>query len=426
MEKNAEIKEKKENKFISFIKRHKKKMLIVLLVCIVAYIIFIVFNLIKNPTDTVYIERGKIEEEETGVGYIVRDETVLKGKNYKNGIEQIKTEGEKVAKDEPIFRYYSNNEKNLVEKISELDAKIDEAMTKMEKNEKPVSADTKVLEEQIDMKIQELHEESDLSKIQDNKQTISTSMNKKAQIVGEKSPAGSYLKKLIDERSGYEKKLNAGTEHLTSTRSGVVSYRVDGYEDIFTPDDFSKYTKEFLEDLKIKTGQIIPSSNESGKIIDNYCCYIVSVLSSDYAKNAEVGDEVSLKLPSGAEVEAVVEYKTTEEDDQIITFKIEKNVEELISYRKISFNIIWWSSIGMKVPNSAIIKEPKGENELAYVVRTRLNYEDKVLVKVLKTNERYSLVTNYTNEELKELGFTSEEIRKIPSISIYDEIYINK
>ena len=80
----------------------------------------------------------------------------------------------------------------------------------------------------------------------------------------------------------------------------------------------------------------------------------------------------------------------------------------------------------MKVPNSAIIKEPKGENELAYVVRTRLNYEDKVLVKVLKTNERYSLVTNYTNEELKELGFTSEEIRKIPSISIYDEIYINK
>lgn len=395
-----------------------------LLACIIAYIIFIVVKLIQNPTDTVYIEMGKIQEEETGVGYIIRDETVLKGKNYKNGIEQIKTEGEKVAKDEEIFRYYSNNEKNLVEKISELDTKIDEAMSKEDK--KPFSADTKTLEEQIDTKISELYGESNLSIIQNNKQNINDNMTKKAKITGELSPSGSYLKKLIDERSKYEKELNSGSEYLKATKSGVVSYRVDGYEDVLTPDDFSKYTKEFLEELNLRTGQIIPSSNESGKIIDNYLCYIVSVLNSNYAKEAEVGDEVELRLPSGTEVSAIIEYKTVEDDDCIITFKLDKKVEELINYRKMSFSIIWWSANGMKVPNSAITKEQKGENELAYITRTRLNYQDKILVKILKTNEKYSVVANYTSEELQELGFSSEEIRSMPSISIYDEILINR
>ena len=74
--------------------------------------------------------------------------------------------------------------------------------------------------------------------------------------------------------------------------SGIVSYRVDGYEDILTTSDFGKYTKEFLEDLNLKTGQIIPMSSEEGKIVDNYKCYIVCVLDSEYAKKAEVGAHV--------------------------------------------------------------------------------------------------------------------------------------
>ena len=415
-------KTKKQNKFIHFLKKHKKKFIMLILLCIMAYIIYLVVNLFRNPTDTVYVEMGQIQEEETGIGYIVRDETVLKGENYKNGIEQIKTEGEKVAKGESVFRYYSNNEDNLVEKIQELDTKIDEAMANQEGI---VTSDTKVLEEQIDSKISELYGESDLTKIQDNKQTISSNMTRKAQIAGELSPAGSYLQKLIDERSKYENELNSGAEYINASRSGVVSYRVDGYEDVLSTDDLSKYTTDFLDNLNLRIGQIIPTSNESGKVINNYYCYIVSVLESEQAKNAEVGDEVALRLPSGTVVDATIEYKTIENDNSIITFKIEKAVEELISYRKISFNVIWWSASGMRVPNQAISTEEKDGNKISYITRTRIGYEDKIIVKVLDSNEKYSIVTNYTSEELGELGYTSAEIRNMPSISIYDEILLN-
>ncbi len=429
MEKKAKIKEigeksKKNNKLIRFLKKHKKKILMLVLLCILIYIIFVVIQLIRKPTDTVYVEMGQIQEEEPAVGYIVRDETVIKGDNYKNGIEQIKTEGEKVAKGEAIFRYYSNNEENLVEKIKELDTKIDEAMA--ETDNSTLQGDAKVLDEQIDTKIASLYEESDLKVIKDSKQEISNNMTRKAKIAGELSPAGSYLKKLIDERKKYENQLNSGSEYLTATKSGVISYRVDGYEDILTIDDFGKNTKEFLADLNLKTGQIIPTSSESGKIVDNYYCYIVSVLDSDYAKDAEVGDKVTLRLPSGSEVEATIEYKTEEDNEYVITFRLDNNVEELLSYRKISFSIIWWSESGLKVPNQAIMTEDKNGNEISYVTRTRIGYEDKIIVKILKSNERYSIVTKYTSEELSELGYTSQEILSMPSIAIYDEILINK
>ena len=420
MEKTA--RKKSSNKFVQIVKLHKKRLVILAFLAIMIYIIYLVVRLIINPTDTVYVEMGQIQEEETATGYIIRDETVLKGEKYKNGIEQIKTEGEKVAKGDAIFRYYSNNEEELIKKIQELDAKIDEAMSEPDN---PLTSDTRVLEEQIDKSINNLYNESDLTKITESKKEILNNMTRKAKLTGELSPAGSYLKKLVDERQDYENQLNSGAEYLSATRSGVVSYRVDGYEELLTTDDFGKYNKEFLENLNLKTGQIIPSSNESGKIIDNYQCYIVCILDSEYAKQAEVGDKLKLRLPSGAEVDATIEYKTVEDNDYIITFRIEKNVDELISYRKISFSIIWWSESGLKVPNQAISYEQKGDNQIPYVVRTRIGYEDKIYVKILESNEKYSIVTNYTSTELTELGFTSSEILSLYSISIYDEILIN-
>lgn len=416
---NKNVKKKKNNNLIKFLKKHRKKILLLLLLCALGYIIYMVVQLIKNPTDTVYVEMGQIREEELAVGYVIRDETVLKGDNYKNGLEQIKTEGEKVAKGESVFRYYSNNEENLVKKIQELDEKIDAAMAEEES-----LVDTKVLEEQIDLKINELYGESDLKVIQDNKEEILTNMSKKSKIAGEQSPAGSYLKKLIDERKKYENELNSGAKTLAATKSGIVSYRIDGYEEILTPDDFGKYTKDFLDDLNLKTGQIIPMSSEAGKIVDNYQCYIVCVLDSEYANSAEVGDEVTIKLPSGKETEATIEYKTIEDKEYILTLKIDEGVEELTSYRKISFSIVWWSKTGLRIPNTAIQTEEKNGNQISYVTRTRIGYEDKIIVKILKTNEKYSIVTNYTSEELSELGYTIEEIRSMPNIAIYDEILL--
>lgn len=414
--------EKYNNKIMQVIKKHKKILIVLALLCIIIYLLCVVLKLITNPTNTFLVEQGQIYQEETATGYIIRDETVVKGKNYKNGMSQIKTEGEKVAKGEAIFRYYTNGEDNLIKKIEELDQKIDEAMAE---EDNLFSSDTKVLENQISEKIDSCYNESDLQKIKENKKEINTYITKKAKIAGDLSPSGSYLKKLIDQRSSYENSLNSGAEYVTAPTSGVVSYRVDGFEEILTTEDFGSISKEFLEGLNLKTGQIVATNDESGKIIDNYECYIATILNSEYAKQAEVGKTVKLRLPSGNEVSAEIEYINMQDEDYILIFKIEKSVEELISYRKISFDVIWWSASGKKIPNSAIQYEEKDDNKVAYIIRTRAGYQDKIWIKELQTNGKYTIVADYTSEELQELGYTSEEIKSRKKISLYDEILIN-
>lgn len=417
-EKNVKLKNK-ENK-LKELKKNKKFLIII---CIIIFIIiFCVYKLIvfvQNPTDTFRVEQGKIFQEENSIGYIIREETIIKGSNYKNGIEQIKTEGERVARDEAIFRYYSSKEESLVNKIKDLDIKIDEAIS----NEKGLfSSDTKALEKQIENNIFLLREENSIQVINKVKKEISNSVLKKAKMTGELSPSGSYLKKLINERSQYENQLNEGSEYLKSTISGVVSYKVDGYEEILFPNDFSNLNVELLESIKLKTGQIVADSKESAKIINNFQCYIACVLDSRQAKNAKTGDDIKLRLPNNAEVSSKIEYLFDDKGKRVIVFKIDKQVQELISYRKISFDIIWWSDSGKKIPNDSIGYEEKGENLISYITRIRNGYKDKILVKILRQNDKYAIVDNYTSTELKELGYSDEEISDRRTLTLYDEI----
>ena len=393
-------KQKEEKDTKRKIKFNKKIIIYIAIFLVVVYVIYTIYLLIKQPTDIFTLEEGTLYSEETDIGYVIRDEVVVQGENYKNGMEKIKSEGEKVAVNEAVFRYYTKNEDSLKSKIAELDTKIQEAMA----NEKELPAsDMKALETQIDQKLLEISSVNDTTKLEEYKKEINELITKKANIAGELSPQGSYLKELIQERKNYENELNSGAEYVNSSKSGVVSYKVDGLEDVLKPTEecFSTLTKEYLENLDLKTGKIVPTSEESGKIIDNTYCYIATISNTEEAKNAEIGDKVRVRLPSGSEVSAEIMYSLQEDDDRVLILKIEKGVEELISYRKISFDLIWWSETGLKVPNQAIVKE----NDLAYVVRNRAGYLNKLLVKVKKEGKKYSIVEPYDTEELKELGF---------------------
>ena len=407
------------------IKLNRKIIIYIAIFLVVIYVIYTIYLLIKQPTDIFTLEEGTLYSEETDIGYVIRDEIVVQGENYKNGMEKIKSEGEKVAVNEAVFRYYTKNEESLKEKIAELDTKIQEAMqNKTETENGLLQGDMLSLETQIDQKLLEISSIHDTTKLEEYKKEISELVTKKANIAGDSSPQGSYLKELIEERKNYENELNSGAEYVNSSKSGVVSYKVDGLEDVLKPTEecFSTLTKAYLENLDLKTGKIVPTSEESGKIIDNTYCYIATISSSEEAKNAIVGDKIRVRLPSGSEVSAEITYILEENDnDRLFILKIEKGVEELISYRKISFDLIWWSETGLKVPNQAIVKE----NDLAYVVRNRAGYLNKLLVKVKREGEKYSIVEPYDTDELKKLGFSNEDIISYRKITLYDEVIIN-
>ena len=163
-------------------------------------------------------------------------------------------------------------EENLKEQIAELDKKIEEALAN--ENTAIYSSDLKILENQIDDKIKDLSELTDMNEVADYKKQIGDLVTKKAKMAGELSPSGSYIKELIEERSEYESQLNSGSEYVKAPSSGVVSYRVDGLEDTLGAIELTSLSESYLQNLNLKTGKMIAVSDESGKVMDNFSCYL--------------------------------------------------------------------------------------------------------------------------------------------------------
>ena len=348
------------------------------------------------------------------MGYIIRSESVVVGNNYKNGMQKIIDEGQKAAKGENIFRYYSNGEDDIKNKIADLDKQIEELM--QNNTENLLSADTKLLNTNIESQLNSVNKLNSIQKISKIKKDLTESLKKKAEIAGDLSPKGSKLKELVNQRADYENQLSKNAEYISAPASGLVSYRVDGFEDTLNTSDFSKYNIKFLNNLNIKSGQIISESTEEGKIVDNYDCYIAFNSKTNEAKSAKVNDKVTIVLPSAKKVSAKIAYLINEDDGSVtMFFNINEGIEELLSYRKTSFDIIWWNATGYKVPNSSIITD----NNLNYVIRTKNGYLERVLVKIKKQTDDYSIVTNYSSSEIKELNIADNAKT---SIVLYDEI----
>lgn len=407
----------------------KKVSAIKILITIIFMIFFIVLvtnstHILQNQLDFSIVTKGSLYYEETTEGYIIRDEIVLQGENYKNGMVQILSDGERAAKGERIFRYYSNSEENILDEIQKLDEEINELIDPTGLSGlSSVATDISSLEKQIETTIDNMYNLNYLQDISENKNKIDAYISKKTQITGNASPEDSYVKTLVNRRNELENALDNGSEIITAPVSGITSYRVDELEEILKVNnkDFSYLTTELLDSFELKVGATVPLSSEKGKIVNNFKCYIATPISTEKSMAAAVGDKVTLRLSTSEEISAQIVYIKEEENSRIIVFEFDENIDKLLEYRKISFDIVWWKYTGLKVSNSALIEE----DDKIYVERSKAGYTEKILVKVLRQNDTYSIVENYEDEELQELGYTDDEISKMGKINVYDEIVLH-
>ena len=358
-------KQPKNNIQMNKIKQHVIQ--VVLLSLIIFSIIFFIYQIISlamNPTDSFLVDYGKVSQEESLIGYVIRDEKLIQAPENQTKLVQIKNEGDRVSVGEAVFRYEAPNEQELNTKIEELN---NEIQTAMKGQTEIFSSDIKALENQIATKIDGIQNKNNIQEIKEYKTDINGYITKKAKISGELSPSGSYINNLINERTNIENQLKNSSQYENSPIGGIVSYRVDGLEETLTPQNFESLSTDMLTNLNLITGQIVTTSDSTGKIINNFECYIAVSTNTNEAKSANIGDEAKIRLSTNEEIPVEIEYIKDEGDTRLIIFKMTQGIEYLTNYRKISLEIIWWEREGLRVPNSSIIYE----NGLSYVVRTK-------------------------------------------------------
>lgn len=392
-------------------------------IIIIIAVLFCVTNgkeLMRSTSEKTTVSEGSLSYEEAVEGFIIRDEVVLQGENYKNGMVQMLSDGERAAKNQAVFRYYSNVEDQILKQIADLDVQINEAIEQSDLN-LLVSTDISSITNEIEFVVNDMYKLNNIQKINEHKNKIDTYISKKTEITGSLSPDGSVVKILTEQRDKLEEQLESSVEIITAPKTGLASYRIDGLEEKLTVGDFTYLSVDMLDNLELKIGAAVPLSNEKGKIVDNFACYIATITDSENAMAAKVGDEHVLRLSTGEEINAEIVHIVEEKNNRIIVFEISEKVAELLEFRMISVDIIWWKYTGLKVSNAALIEE----NDKIYVERNRAGYSQKILVKVLRQNDTYSIVENYEDTELEAMGLSSDEISDRVKIKLYDEVVLH-
>ena len=320
-----------------------------------------------------------------------------------------------------------NEYQNLPAILKEIDSLSKEINEIIEATEIRIySSDIVSLEESIESTIDKIHELNDTQKINEYMKKIDEYMDTKTEKTGTESN-NSYIKTLADQKSTLESKLIETSEIMNSPAAGLISYRIDGQEEILTVNDskdFSYVTKDVLDSVQIKSGSLIPINTEQGKIVDNFEAYVAVYMETERATFAEIGEKVKLRIASTTVVDAeiIAVNPGMNENERILVFKITDDIEKYLEYRKVQIDVIWWEYSGLKVSNSAIIEE-EGKT---YVLRKKLGLIEKIYVKVLRQNESYSIVDNYEDVELLEMGYTEDEIKDMNQIKLYDRIVVNE
>lgn len=364
-------------------------------------------------------------------GYIIRNEKVIDTSGYQGTLKSNVDDATKVSKGTEIITYMSKEKEQLTDKISKLDEKIQEVM---EEKKTSFPNDVKVIDSEIEIYLYSaVRENNNVYSIYENKNLINEKIEKKAKIAGDLSPAGSQLKSLIEERASYEKQINDSEKAVKTNEAGLVSFRVDNYEEILTPTAISKLTISDLEKVKINNNQIIPISMSKVKIVNNFECYIAVPMNSEESNNAKLNDIVYLRFDNTGEelISATIEYISEEENKRIIVFKIKSNVEELTKYRKINLDVVWWRDTGLKINKDAIkyidVLRTSGDTiNLPVVTIKKSNYTKEAFVKIVREAGDFAIITNYDDKELIEIGIQEEQVTGRQTLKMYDEAVVNK
>ncbi len=359
----------------------------IIFVLICAYIIMFVYTFFaQNIDETINITYGTVEAKELVTGYITRNEKIVSA-DILGGLYPVVLEGERVSKNQKVAVVKNENSDNIEEKIKEIKNKLSLLTIPTIFNN-----DIKLLENDVNSSLNSLmlsNYNENFSNLSSIRNKIEDKLSKKALIIGESGAKGTLENEYYEEIKRYESQLTNSREELTAPIAGTVAYKLDGYESVFSYNAIGDYDVETLEKMNVPSGELVGTTKQNSfKIVDNIEGYVTVISSSKEALNARVDKKLKLRFPeiSNEEISGRIEYLTIEDDKAVLTFRINRMLEDLINYRKTKVEMIWNSSEGLLVPSSAIKHEEDGSAKI-YVINGRRAIEKSVDV-VLDNGEQ--------------------------------------
>lgn len=337
----------------------KNKWIIPVVLFIILVTAYAVRGLFQSRIELEILTKGKIEEESTTQGILIKNEQV-------NNVELLGTaevyakDGSRVAKNEIIAMLYGNTEDEaLIEELSAINKKIN-AIHVSDADKAIYISDTMQMESAISSYVDEIirfSSKNDFSALPEYKYKISMITAQKAIARGEKvtTPA-EELVVLQTRKNEIENSLGKSANIISSDMAGIFVEGLDGFEEVLSFDNIETLTPQDITDVikSSKDGKKINNEKKySYKIVDNFKYFVAVNIDETLAEGLNVGDSVNMRFLdfSKDSISAIVKYISLPDKKNIYTVVVECDnyVENLLSQRVVNVDFVKKSISGYKV-----------------------------------------------------------------------------
>ncbi|WP_305768402.1 HlyD family efflux transporter periplasmic adaptor subunit [Candidatus Epulonipiscium viviparus] len=213
---------------------------------------------------------------------------------------------------------------------------------------------------------------------------------------------------------------------ILSPTVGVVSYQIDGYENIEKRIKYMEFN-DLVYNIPTKNeAKIIPDVSKGYpllKIIPDYTFHIVTFINKATSSDYFVGAEYKLNIQDQDTVKGRLIEKITEDDMTRLIFELDDSLVELLGDRKIKFTIGKTEVAGLKIPLDSVVEKSVIRIPTSYIATSVDKYGKKIYgVNKLVGNKVVFAPATIQSRDAQTATIFLPELAKDQSFKLYDII----
>lgn len=375
----------------------------VVLIFLAIYIPSLINWMNSNDIITDMITYGSIDDTFNAEGVIIRDEYVINAPLEGRCIQEI-NEGEKVQAGSVIALLVKKDSDILFDKIKSLEERILTLQKNKTANIELFSIDIDKLDNEIQSNLEKILDNSNkgiLYTIRFNKSEINRLVRKKASVIATTGEKTGEIAKIQNEINETNALIEQQKHQVVASGAGIVSYYIDGYEELLKTQDIKSLTPERINSLenKVLFTEVNAGTVSSGKpfikIIYNNDFYVAVVADYESSKKLKMNEVTTIRInENGKSFTARLNYISPDYKGKVIlAYKSDRSLSENAGLRKIHADVIRNSYSGLKVPVKALLNIDTAQMTAKLMV-ARSMISKNIEVKVLGINSEYAIIGN--------------------------------
>lgn len=340
-------------------------------------------------------------------GTVIRNENIVTSADS-GTLHFVISDGERVAKGGVIAQVYSNERASAAaSRIDEINAQLS-TVEEIEDYNDLNAVDMNTLNLRITDRLNQFIycvSDNNFDTAQQKATELVAALTRKQVATGQDTDFTALKKSLTDEKTALEAIKGNPQSVCTATHSGYFVSGTDGFEKLYSTEDLSVYTPEYLSSIKPE-----PTDNtQVGKIVHDYQWYVAATIPISDSMFYKTDDTVKLKIDAADQtVTAKVERINISDksDLAVIILSCSQMDSKLATMRSGKMTIVKNEYSGLKVSSKAIriLDSVTG----VYVIS---GLETKfVEAKVLYSNDEYAICELNTADNSK--------------LRLYDEVIV--